>query len=79
MTCSCSKMRYKAEFRPSDLLCMHLGCWVPADRAVPALDEDMHCVISQVEPLCCSSNDNFFQQLPHVTVIAPLIILSFLL
>ncbi|CAL8470792.1 g10334 [Coccomyxa elongata] len=45
---SCSKMRYKAEFRPSDLLCMHLGCWVPAERAVPALDADMHCVISQI-------------------------------
>lgn len=56
ITCSCSKMRYKAEFKPSDLLCMHLGCWVPAERAVPALDADMHCVISQVKPLHrCSS------------------------
>ncbi|KAK9903993.1 hypothetical protein WJX75_002063 [Coccomyxa subellipsoidea] len=45
---SCPKMRYKGEFRPSDLLCMHSLCWVPTERAVPALDADMHCIISQV-------------------------------
>ncbi|EIE22789.1 hypothetical protein COCSUDRAFT_47695 [Coccomyxa subellipsoidea C-169] len=45
---SCPKMRYKADFKPSDLLCMHSLCWVPVERAVPALDADMHCIISRI-------------------------------
>ncbi len=44
-------MRYKADFKPSDLLCMHSLCWVPVERAVPALDADMHCIISRVGAL----------------------------
>ncbi len=49
LACSCPKLRYKREFRPSDLLCMRALCWVPLERAVPALDACMNCIISQVD------------------------------
>ena len=35
---SCHKMRYKAEYHPSDLLCPERLCWVPFDRIKAALD-----------------------------------------
>lgn len=34
----CPRMRYKAEFGPSDLLDPLTHCWVPYDRALPALE-----------------------------------------
>jgi arginine-tRNA-protein transferase len=34
----CHRMRYKADFAPSDLLCPATGCWVPVERARAALD-----------------------------------------
>eukprot|EP00884_Botryococcus_braunii_P016983 jgi/Botrbrau1/3969/Bobra.0365s0042.1 len=34
---SCSKMRYKAEYQPSDLLCPRSGTWVPHERVVAEL------------------------------------------
>jgi hypothetical protein len=34
---SCAKMRYKAQFRPSDLLCSDTQQWVPFDKALPIL------------------------------------------
>ncbi|KAI8609038.1 arginine-tRNA-protein transferase [Chytriomyces sp. MP71] len=35
---SCSKMRYKAQFRPSELLCPKLYTWVPVDKCIQLLD-----------------------------------------
>ncbi len=35
---SCSKMRYKASYKPSELRCPLTGAWVPAAVAVPLLD-----------------------------------------
>ena len=45
---TCPKMRYKAEFHPSELLCMRTYAWVPLCVAVPAIQEDDHCTIGQV-------------------------------
>ena len=45
---TCPKMRYKAEFHPSELLCMRTYAWVPLCVAVPAIQEDGHCTIGQV-------------------------------
>jgi arginyl-tRNA---protein transferase len=37
---TCHRMRYKAEFGPSDLLCPVKQCWVPIDRVTAVLDEN---------------------------------------
>ncbi|XP_057978923.1 arginyl-tRNA--protein transferase 2 isoform X2 [Malania oleifera] len=43
---SCSKMRYKAAYRPSELLCPLRYQWVPYDIAKPLLDARPHVVLS---------------------------------
>lgn len=35
---SCHKMRYKADYEPSDLLCPERLCWIPFQRVKSALD-----------------------------------------
>ncbi|KAK9819492.1 hypothetical protein WJX81_003561 [Elliptochloris bilobata] len=45
---SCMRMRYKAEYAPSDLLCSRAGVWVPFERVAAALRADPGCVLSQV-------------------------------
>eukprot|EP00887_Chlorella_sp_A99_P004730 scaffold4.g4730.t1 len=35
---TCHRMRYKGDFAPSDLLCPTSQCWVPLERARPALE-----------------------------------------
>uniref|UniRef100_A0A9J7WWF9 Arginyl-tRNA--protein transferase 1 n=1 Tax=Cyprinus carpio carpio TaxID=630221 RepID=A0A9J7WWF9_CYPCA len=35
---SCPKMRYKGQYRPSDLLCPETYTWVPIERCIPRLD-----------------------------------------
>lgn len=42
---SCPKMRYKAEYAPSDLLCPRTRIWVPLADAVPLLDADKYAVL----------------------------------
>ncbi|KAF8006277.1 hypothetical protein BT93_K0539 [Corymbia citriodora subsp. variegata] len=43
---SCSKMRYKAAYRPSELLCPLRYQWVPFDVAKPQLDRSKYVVLS---------------------------------
>lgn len=43
---SCSKMRYKAAYRPSELLCPLRYKWVPYDIAKPLLDRKKYVVLS---------------------------------
>ncbi|XP_058099649.1 arginyl-tRNA--protein transferase 1-like isoform X2 [Magnolia sinica] len=43
---SCSKMRYKAAYRPSELLCPLRYQWVPFDTAKPLLDKKSYVVLS---------------------------------
>lgn len=45
---TCARMRYKAEYAPSDLLCSRTGVWVPFTCVARALREDPGCVLSQV-------------------------------
>ncbi|KAJ3030121.1 UNVERIFIED_CONTAM: Arginyl-tRNA--protein transferase 1 [Siphonaria sp. JEL0065] len=35
---SCSKMRYKAQFKPSDLICPKTRVWVPVEKCIKLLD-----------------------------------------
>ena len=35
---SCSKMRYKGAYDPSDLLCPEVYCWVPIDKCRAMLE-----------------------------------------
>lgn len=43
---SCKKMRYKAAYRPSELLCPLRYEWVPFDIAKPLLDEKPYVILS---------------------------------
>ncbi|KAL0452741.1 UNVERIFIED_CONTAM: Arginyl-tRNA--protein transferase 1 [Sesamum latifolium] len=48
---SCSKMRYKAAYRPSELLCPLHYQWVPYDIAKPLLDRRKYVVLSDYATL----------------------------
>ena len=43
---TCPKMRYKADYSPSDLLCPVRHSWVPASVAVPLIDASKYVAIS---------------------------------
>ena len=45
---SCPKMRYKAAFRPSQLLCPETFSWVPLERVTQALNERPYVVLARV-------------------------------
>jgi arginine-tRNA-protein transferase len=40
---SCHRMRYKGDYRPSDLLCPRHKCWVPLERVQGSLDQVCGC------------------------------------
>uniref|UniRef100_A0A8C5NGY9 Arginyl-tRNA--protein transferase 1 n=1 Tax=Gouania willdenowi TaxID=441366 RepID=A0A8C5NGY9_GOUWI len=44
---SCPKMRYKGQYRPSDLLCPETYVWVPIERCVPQLDNSRYARLNQ--------------------------------
>ncbi|XP_059302109.1 arginyl-tRNA--protein transferase 1-like [Lycium ferocissimum] len=65
---SCSKMRYKAAYRPSELLCPLRYQWVPFDVAKPLLDRKRYIVLSDFaaqngEPLLLSTLENYEEQM----------------
>lgn len=43
---SCNKMRYKAAYRPSELLCPLRYQWIPFDISKPLLDKKLYVVLS---------------------------------
>ncbi|KAG7601294.1 Arginyl-tRNA--protein transferase 1 [Arabidopsis thaliana] len=45
---SCSKMRYKAAYRPSELLCPLRFQWVPFEVARPMLDKKPYVILSDI-------------------------------
>ncbi|XP_014495816.1 arginyl-tRNA--protein transferase 1 [Vigna radiata var. radiata] len=59
---SCSKMRYKAAYRPSELLCPLRYQWVPFDVARPLLDRRAYVVLSDA-----SISQKGESSLPQVT------------
>ncbi|XP_062287075.1 LOW QUALITY PROTEIN: arginyl-tRNA--protein transferase 1 [Scomber scombrus] len=44
---SCPKMRYKGQYRPSDLLCPETYIWVPIERCIPQLDNTRYARLCQ--------------------------------
>ncbi|KAL3523964.1 hypothetical protein ACH5RR_016798 [Cinchona calisaya] len=48
---SCNKMRYKAAYRPSELLCPLRYQWIPFDIAKPLLDRKRYVVLSDFASL----------------------------
>uniref|UniRef100_A0A8C7YCF7 Arginyl-tRNA--protein transferase 1 n=1 Tax=Oryzias sinensis TaxID=183150 RepID=A0A8C7YCF7_9TELE len=44
---SCPKMRYKGQYRPSDLLCPETYAWVPIERCTALLDESRYARFNQ--------------------------------
>ncbi|KAL3334313.1 hypothetical protein AABB24_030841 [Solanum stoloniferum] len=64
---SCNKMRYKAAYRPSELLCPLHYQWVPFDVAKPLLDMKSYMVLSDFatqngQPLPPSNLENYEEQ-----------------
>ncbi|XP_057431747.1 arginyl-tRNA--protein transferase 2-like [Lotus japonicus] len=59
---SCNKMRYKAAYRPSELLCPLRYQWIPFDIARPLLDRMPYAVLSDYSVL-----QNGDLSLPQVT------------
>ncbi|GLT92978.1 hypothetical protein SLE2022_107870 [Rubroshorea leprosula] len=55
---SCSKMRYKAAYRPSELLCPLQYKWVPFDVARPLLDKKKYAVLSDYASLQNGESSN---------------------
>ncbi|KAG7462705.1 hypothetical protein MATL_G00187520 [Megalops atlanticus] len=44
---SCPKMRYKGQYRPSDLLCPETYAWVPIERCFPRLESAAYARFNQ--------------------------------
>uniref|UniRef100_H3C2F8 Arginyl-tRNA--protein transferase 1 n=1 Tax=Tetraodon nigroviridis TaxID=99883 RepID=H3C2F8_TETNG len=44
---SCPKMRYKGQYRPSDLLCPETFAWVPIEQCTPHLDHARYARFNQ--------------------------------
>ncbi|XP_029031539.1 arginyl-tRNA--protein transferase 1 isoform X5 [Betta splendens] len=44
---SCPKMRYKGQYRPSDLLCPETYMWVPIERCIPQLEDSRYARLNQ--------------------------------
>ncbi|KAM9804240.1 arginyl-tRNA--protein transferase 1 [Neosynchiropus ocellatus] len=44
---SCPKMRYKGQYRPSDLLCPETFIWVPIERCIPQLENSHYARFNQ--------------------------------
>uniref|UniRef100_A0A1J3G286 Arginyl-tRNA--protein transferase n=1 Tax=Noccaea caerulescens TaxID=107243 RepID=A0A1J3G286_NOCCA len=59
---SCSKMRYKAAYRPSELLCPLRFQWVPFELASPRLDKKSYVILSEI-----ANSQNQCSLLPHAS------------
>uniref|UniRef100_A0A8C4NX94 Arginyl-tRNA--protein transferase 1 n=1 Tax=Dicentrarchus labrax TaxID=13489 RepID=A0A8C4NX94_DICLA len=44
---SCPKMRYKGQYRPSDLVCPETFVWVPIERCLPQLENSRYARFNQ--------------------------------
>ncbi|KFV99861.1 Arginyl-tRNA--protein transferase 1, partial [Eurypyga helias] len=44
---SCPKMRYKGQYRPSDLLCPETYSWTPIEQCLPLLEHSKYCRFNQ--------------------------------
>ncbi|TVU19621.1 hypothetical protein EJB05_35781 [Eragrostis curvula] len=70
---SCNKMRYKAAYRPSELLCPVRYEWVRYDLAKPLLDKSQYSVLSDFDkmqdetpqPRVCAPNNDSSAKTDH--------------
>ncbi|XP_069468063.1 arginyl-tRNA--protein transferase 1 isoform X3 [Ambystoma mexicanum] len=44
---ACPKMRYKGQYRPSDLLCPDTYTWVPIEKCLPKLEQSKYARLNQ--------------------------------
>ncbi|KAM6444152.1 arginyl-tRNA--protein transferase 1 isoform 4-T4 [Liasis olivaceus] len=44
---SCPKMRYKGQYRPSDLLCPETYTWIPLEQCLPCLERSKYSRLNQ--------------------------------
>ncbi|ONK76809.1 uncharacterized protein A4U43_C02F60 [Asparagus officinalis] len=62
---SCSKMRYKAAYHPSELLCPLRYVWVPFKNAKPLLDKTAYAILSDHMML---NNQESSAQMPSMAI-----------
>lgn len=62
---SCDKMRYKAAYHPSELLCPLRYVWVPFENARPLLDQRPYVILSDYMTL---NNQTSSPQLPSTSI-----------
>ena len=48
---SCSKMRYKANYHPSYLLCPETYIWQPVEKCIPKCSENKYCRLEEDEDM----------------------------
>jgi len=63
---TCQKMKYKAAYKPSDLLCDKTFEWVPVERCLPKLDKTKYCKFSDKDPSPKPPVEKILAQLPII-------------
>uniref|UniRef100_A0A8C4SZE3 Arginyl-tRNA--protein transferase 1 n=1 Tax=Erpetoichthys calabaricus TaxID=27687 RepID=A0A8C4SZE3_ERPCA len=63
---SCPKMRYKGQYRPSELLCPETYAWVPIERCLPKLQQSPY---SRFQELPDADDENRLTELGRVQVL----------
>jgi arginine-tRNA-protein transferase len=48
---SCPKMRYKAQYRPSEIVCPETFEWVPVEQCLPLLDKSKYSRLNSSAPV----------------------------
>ncbi|KAM4837506.1 arginyl-tRNA--protein transferase 1 isoform X7 [Urocitellus parryii] len=70
---SCPKMKYKGQYRPSDLLCPETYVWIPIEQCLPSLENSKYCRFNQdpeaVDEGCSKEPDRL--QVFHKKAIMP--------
>jgi arginine-tRNA-protein transferase len=55
---SCTKMRYKGQYKPSDLLCPETYRWVPLEMCTPLLEKQKYCRLFQPQSNRSKNSDD---------------------
>ncbi|XP_026560690.1 arginyl-tRNA--protein transferase 1 isoform X3 [Pseudonaja textilis] len=63
---SCPKMRYKGQYRPSDLLCPETYTWIPLEQCLPSLEQSKYSRLNQDSKI---DDEGMMKELDQVQVL----------
>ncbi|XP_026525224.1 arginyl-tRNA--protein transferase 1 isoform X4 [Notechis scutatus] len=63
---SCPKMRYKGQYRPSDLLCPETYTWIPLEQCLPSLEQSKYSRLNQDSKI---GDEGMMKELDQVQVL----------